>query len=133
MDRPRPVVIPLHSVPVTPAQRAPTNVRIARLVTRQRCGSNLLMGVSWMAPGERTNTWSFEDSDRMAEGDHYYGPGVDETYFVLRGRLRLTWDEGELEAGPNDAVYLARGWTYRLASIGDETAFFVYSMSPAPA
>jgi hypothetical protein len=52
-----------------------------------------------MDPCEETNVWSFEPEDRTGEGDKYYGP-VDETYFVVRGRLRLTWDEGELDIGP---------------------------------
>lgn len=131
MERPRPQVVPLESVPIIPAEEAPTKVRIARLVTRERCGSDLLLGACWMDPGETTNVWSFEDEDRTAAGDKYYGP-VDETYFVLSGRLRLTWDEGELEIGPNDAVYLAPGWRYRLENVGDEAAFFVYGMAPSP-
>jgi mannose-6-phosphate isomerase-like protein (cupin superfamily) len=131
VSRSRPQVVPLDSVPVIPAEDAPTKVRIARLVTRERCGSNLLLGACWMDPGEETNVWSFEDVDRTAAGDKYYGP-VDETYFVLRGRLRLTWDEGELDIGPDDAVYLAPGWRYRLTNVGDEPAFFVYGMAPSP-
>jgi mannose-6-phosphate isomerase-like protein (cupin superfamily) len=67
----------------------------------------------------------------MGPGDHWYGP-VDETYFVIRGHLELTWDEGVLELGPDDAVYLAPGWTYRLRNVGEEPAFFVYSMTPTP-
>ncbi len=27
---------------------------------------------------------------------------------------------------------LAPGWTYRLKNVGDEPAFFVYSMTPTP-
>lgn len=131
MERARPQVVPLASVPVIPADEAPTKVRIARLVTRERFGSNLLLGACWMDPGEETNVWSFEPEDRTAEGDKYYGP-VDETYFVVRGRLRLTWDEGELDIGSDDAVYLAPGWTYRLRNVGDEPAFFVYGMAPSP-
>lgn len=131
MERPRPRVVPLGSVPVIPADEAPTRVRIARLVTREDCGSSLLLGACWMDPGERTNAWSFEESDRTQAGDKWYGP-VDETYFVVRGRLRLTWDEGELEIGPDDAVYLAPGWTYRLENVGDDPAFFVYGMAPSP-
>lgn len=131
MSRPRPRVVPLDSVPAIPADEAPTKVRIARLVTREGCGSNLLLGACWMDPGEETNVWSFEEDDRTAEGDKYYGP-VDETYFVISGRLRLKWDESELEIGPNDAVYLAPGWRYHLKNVGDEPAFFVYGMAPSP-
>jgi hypothetical protein len=46
MDRPRPQVVPLAAVPVVPADEAPTKVRIARLITRERHGSNLLLGAS---------------------------------------------------------------------------------------
>lgn len=130
-DRPRPMVIPLEDVPVVPAEQAVTKVRIARIVTRKRCGSNLLLGASWLDPGEETNTWSSRAEDDMAEGDHWYGP-VDETYFIIRGRLRLTWDEGHFDVGPDDSVYLAPGWTYHLKNIGDEPAFFVYGMTPTP-
>jgi hypothetical protein len=44
MDRPRPQIVPLATVPVVPADEAPTKVRIARLVSRERHGSNLLLG-----------------------------------------------------------------------------------------
>jgi mannose-6-phosphate isomerase-like protein (cupin superfamily) len=130
-DRPKPMVIPLEDVPVIPASQAVTKVRIARIVTRKRCGSNLLLGASWLDPGEETNWWSSRDDDDVAEGDHWYGP-VDETYFIIRGRLRLTWDEGHFDVGPDDSVYLAPGWTYHLKNIGDEPAFFVYGMTPTP-
>jgi mannose-6-phosphate isomerase-like protein (cupin superfamily) len=131
MERRRPQIVPLDSVPVIPADEAPTKVRIARLVTREGSGSNLLLGACWMDPGERTNAWSFEEEDRTGAGDKWYGP-VDETYFVVGGRLRLTWDEGELEFGADDAVYLAPGWTYTLENVSDEAAFFLYSMAPSP-
>ena len=130
-DRPRPAKIALADVPITPAADAVTKVRIARLITRQRHGSNLLLGASWFDPGEETNWWSSRDDDDVAEGDHWYGP-VDETYFIIRGRLRLTWDEGHFDVGPDDSVYLAPGWTYHLKNIGDEPAFFVYGMTPTP-
>jgi mannose-6-phosphate isomerase-like protein (cupin superfamily) len=123
--------VPLRTVPPIPAEEAVTRVRIARLITRARCGSNLLLGACWMDPGERTNTWSSREVDDVGPGDHWYGP-VDETYFVVRGRLRLTWDEGVLDLEPDDAVYLAPGWVYRLENVGDEPAFFVYSMTPTP-
>lgn len=127
----RPAVVPMSEVPVTPAAEAVTRVRIARAITKERCGSNLLLGGSWMDPGEQTNTWSSRDSNDMAAGDHWYGP-VDETYYIVQGRLRLTWDEGTFDVSPGDCVYLAPGWTYHLENTGTEPAFFVYSMSPAP-
>jgi len=132
MNKPEPRVIPTSSIPPIPKEQAPTKVTIARLVTRERCGSNLLLGVCWMDPGDETNVWSFEETDTTAPGDHYYGPR-DETYFVMQGRLELTWDNGVLRIGPNDAVFLAPGWRYKLRNVGHEPAFFVYAMAPSPA
>ena len=132
MDRPRPQVVALEAVPVIPKDEAPTKVRIARMVTKADHGSNLLLGACWMDPGEETNTFSLADRDTTGEGDKYYGP-VDETYFVIQGRLRLRYDDGELDIGPDQAVYLAPGWSYHLRNVGDEPAFFVYSMAPSPA
>jgi mannose-6-phosphate isomerase-like protein (cupin superfamily) len=123
------MVVPLADVPVIPAAEAVTRVRIARTITRARCGSELMQGVSWMDPGEQTNTWSSRAEDDMAEGDHWYGD-VHETYFIIRGYLRLTWEGGVLELREHDSVYLAPGHTYHLENVGDEPAFFVYSMTP---
>jgi len=124
-----PMVVPLADVPVTPAAEAVTRVRIARTITRARCGSELMQGVSWMDPGEQTNTWSSRAQDDTGEDDHWYG-AVDETYFIIRGHLRLTWEGGVLELREHDSVYLAPGHTYHLENVGSEPAFFVYSMTP---
>jgi mannose-6-phosphate isomerase-like protein (cupin superfamily) len=84
-----------------------------------------------MEPGDESNLWSSRDEETSGEVGHHYGP-VDETYFIVRGRLRLRWDEGEFELGPDDCVYLAPGWRYQLTNVGDEAAFFVYGMTPSP-
>ena len=88
-------------------------MRIARVVTRERCGSNLLLGASWLDPGEETNTWSSSDEPDVGADDHWYGP-VDETYFIINGRFELDYeaaaagdDRGVLELTPHDCVYLA--------------------------
>ncbi len=122
MDRPEPRVVPMDSVLPIPKEAAPTKVKIARLVTRERCGSNLLLGVCWMDPGDETNVWSFEDTDTTGSGDHYYGPR-DETYFVIRRQLELTWDKGVLRVGPHDAVFLAPGWRYKLRNVATSRRF----------
>ena len=127
----RPQVVHLADVPVVPAERAVTGVPIARLITRERCGSNLLLGACWMEPGETSVLWSSDEAEDSGDVRHNYGR-VDETYFIIRGRLRLTWDEGAFELGPDDAVYLAPGWRYRLENVGDEPSFFVYGMTPTP-
>jgi mannose-6-phosphate isomerase-like protein (cupin superfamily) len=131
VDKPEPQVVPLSSVSPVPREEAPTKVRIARLITNKRCGTDLLLGVCWMEPGDSTNWWSTEDEDNVAEGEHYYGP-LTEAYFVLEGRLRLSWTNGALELGANDAVSLPKGWRYRLECVGDDKAFLVYAFAPPP-
>lgn len=130
-DKRSPTVVNMNSIPTIPAEEAPTKVRIRRLVTRKANGSNLLLGVCFMDPGDETNVWSFKERDDTGADDKYYGP-VDETYFVFRGNLELKWDEGTLELGPGDAVYLAPGYDYHLKNVGTEPAFFTYSMAPSP-
>ncbi|MCZ6862678.1 MAG: hypothetical protein O7I42_20815, partial [Alphaproteobacteria bacterium] len=112
------------------AEDAVTRVRIKRLITRARHGSELTQGVCVMDPGEATNLWSSAAEPDVGAGDHWYGP-VEETYFCIRGRLKLTWDQGEIAFGPLDSVYLAPGWRYRLENVGEDEAFFVYNMTPS--
>lgn len=126
---PRPHVVALGAVPITPAHSWPENLDVANMITQGEHGSDLLLGAAWMEPGQVANPWSFEDDDPGIDGLTHYGP-THETYFVLQGRLRLSWNGGELEAGPNDAVYLAPGWRYELSCI--ERCFFLWSMTPAP-
>ena len=57
---------------------------------------------------------------------------VDEVYYIIAGRLELSWDEGTFALTPRDCVYLAPGWTYSLKNVGDDPAFFVCAMTPSP-
>lgn len=133
-NAPRPTLVRLADVRPTAAADAPTKVRISRLFTRAQHAANLTQGVCWMDPGERTNRWSSAATEDVDPGDHWYGP-VEETYFVVRGNLTLSWsnggESGVFELGPEDSVYLAPGWTYTLENTGNEQAFFVYNMTPA--
>ncbi len=131
MDRsPRPAHVKLNELTPLDANSAPTKVRIKRIITRAEHQSELTQGVCWMDPGEQTNRWSSREVFDPEEAEHWYGP-VDETYYIIRGHLKLTWDEGVFDLGPDDTVYLAPGWTYHLENVGDEPAFFVYNMTPA--
>ncbi len=129
--RPIPRVVSLAETPVIPAEDWPENVAVANMITRENSGSNLLLGACWVDPHQTVNPWSFEDEDPGIPGVTHWGP-VHETYFVLAGRLVLSWDHGELEIGPNDAVYIPPGWRYGLRSVSDEKAFLIWSMTPAP-
>jgi quercetin dioxygenase-like cupin family protein len=130
MTEPRPAKIHYDEIPWKAQDEAPTKVRIRRLITRGRHGSELALGVCEMEPGEETNRWSSLPENDAGAGEHWYGP-VEETCYCIRGDLTLTWDEGEIRFGPGDAVYLAPGWHYRLKNTGAETAFFVYNMFPS--
>lgn len=126
----KPVRIHCDAIPWKSREDAPTNVRIRRLINRRDQGSELTLGVCEMDPGDETNLWSSMPENDAAPGDHWYGP-VEETYYCIRGRLTLYWDQGEIEFGPDDAVYLAPGWHYRLKNTGNHTAYFVYNMYPS--
>jgi len=89
----------------------------------------LALGVAWLEPGQISRWWSFEQEDQKRPDESFQG-WHHETYFVVRGRLKLSWNEGELDLAPNDAVYLAPGWHYRLENVGDDQAFFVYNVYP---
>ena len=128
---PSPQVRALDDVPITPAHSWPENLDVANIFTRGEHGTEVLLGAAWMEPGQECNPWSFEHEDPGIEGLTFYGP-THETYFVVKGRLRLTWNGGELEAGANEAVYLAPGFRYALRCIGDERAYFLWSMTPPP-
>jgi mannose-6-phosphate isomerase-like protein (cupin superfamily) len=128
---PVPTVVALAAVPITPADSWPENLDVANMITGGEHGSEVLLGAAWMEPGQVANRWSFKDEDPQIQGMTHYGP-THETYFVLRGRLRLTWDGGELEAGANEAVYLAPGFNYELSCIGTAQAYFLWSMTPPP-
>lgn len=131
VNRRQPRVVGLDDTPVIAPEDWPERVSVANMITKGQDGSNLLLGACWMNPGQEANPWSFENSDPEVPGVTHYGP-VDEVYFVIKGNLRLTWQEGSLEMGPDDAVYIAPGWSYALKNVGDDVAFFLWAMTPAP-
>lgn len=125
-----PCVVNMNSVaPVSPDQALTKTIRLRRLITNAAHGSNLMLGVAFLDPGEETNVWSFKDKDEKDATNQSYGL-TEETYFVFRGNLVLSWDEGKLDIGPGDAVYLAPGYNYQLKNVGIEPAFLTYSMTP---
>ena len=128
--KPRPAKIHNTDIDWKDQDAAPTKVRVRRLITRSRHGSELMLGVCEMAPGEETNLWSSTERHDVGADDHWYGP-VEETYYCIQGHLSLSWDEGVIDFGPGDAIYLAPGWHYRLKNSGSDPAFFVYSMYPS--
>jgi mannose-6-phosphate isomerase-like protein (cupin superfamily) len=130
--RPRPAKINCDTIQWGSVDGSSKKLRVRRLITRERHGSELLLGVASLDPGLETGGWSFKSENDTKPGEVWYGIR-EEVYYCIRGRLTLTWEEGEIEFGPNDGVYLAPGWHYyKLTNTGDEPAFFVYSMYPSP-
>ena len=125
-----PMVVPLADVPVTPAGEAVTRVRIARTITRARCGSELMQGVRGWTRASRPTPGRHARPTTQRRATTGTAPFTRQTYFIIRGHLRLTWEGGALDVHENDSVYLAPGHTYHLENVGAEPAFFVYAMTP---
>jgi enoyl-CoA hydratase len=124
-----PRAIPMTAVPLLQGETSPVSIRLSRMITKKNTGSRVMFGVAQMFPGERSLVFSFLDSDDTTQGEIYYGP-VDEMFFVVRGRLRVEWDDMAVDAGPNETIYLPPGHKYRMVNPGDEEAFIVYALSP---
>jgi mannose-6-phosphate isomerase-like protein (cupin superfamily) len=118
-----PVVVALQDVDVLAPDETPAGVRLARLITKGATGADLMLGACWMAPGEAT---SFDLSEP--------GPGplpAQEAYYVISGRVRVSFGDRRVEAGPQAAVWFPPGREYRVEAIGDDEVFLVYTVVPA--
>jgi ethanolamine utilization protein EutQ (cupin superfamily) len=124
----RPCAVELNALPVIPAAQAPSGTAIARLITKRDTGSDIVFGASWMEPGDQSFEWTMTDETESGDRPSVAGQ---EIYYVVRGRLRVTWDDGELEAGPDAAIYFPPGWRYQVTAISDEPVFLVYALHPA--
>jgi mannose-6-phosphate isomerase-like protein (cupin superfamily) len=111
---------------------SPVAIRLSRLITRANSGSGLMMGVAELRPGERSAVFSFAPQNDALPGEAWYGP-VDETFFVVRGRLRVEWEGGAVEAGPHEAIHCPPGRKYRMVNPAEAPAFIVYAIAPAVA
>lgn len=130
MSEPR-VFTMAATVPLEGAS-SPVAIRLTRLITRANSGSGLMMGVAEMQPGERSRPFSFEPEKGADSDVAWYGP-IDETFFVVRGRLRVEWEGAAVEAGPQEAIHCPPGRTYRMVNPGREPSFIVYAIAPAVA
>ncbi len=128
--QPKPAKVCLEDIPSQSYGDASSKVHVRRLITRDVHGSELALTVATLDAGARTSRWSSMPENDAGPGEDWYGP-IEETYFCTRGHLTLTWDEGTIEFGPDEAVYLAPGWHYVLENTGDETAFFIYTRYPS--
>ena len=127
-----PHVFTMAATPALEGAASPVAIRLTRLITRANSGSDLMMGVAEMQPGERSAWFSFAPEKPAGTGEAWYGP-IDETFFVVRGRLRVEWQGGAVEAGPQEALYCPPGRRYRMINPGEDASFIVYAIAPAVA
>jgi enoyl-CoA hydratase len=127
-----PIVVARNAVPLLEGKSSPVGIRLSRMITRENTGSRLMFGIAQMAPGEQSHVFSFCEDDDTTPDEVFYGP-VDETFFVVRGKLRVEWDAGAVEAGPEESIHLPPGRKYRMINPGAEDAFIVYALAPAVA
>lgn len=131
-ERPEPRKTAMNEVPLLEGETSPVSIRLSRMITRATSGARVMFGVAQMHPGERSKMFSFLAHDDTSADEAYYGP-VDEAFFVVRGRLRVEWDGGAVEAESNEAIHCPPGRKYRMVNPGSDEAFIVYAIAPAVA
>jgi mannose-6-phosphate isomerase-like protein (cupin superfamily) len=90
---------------------------LKRLVTRGRVGSDrLLLGTGRVATGFAQQTGSVLDRD--------------EAIYVVRGKIKVYWNDREITVGEGEAVFVPQGGKLRTVNAGDGEAFFVYAQAP---
>jgi len=93
------------------------------VIDQESHGSPLLLGLEWVQAGTEVVSWTADERTH-------------ETYYVERGRLQIRWEgsqAGEATIGPTDSFYFPPGLTYSVENVGEDDAFVVWSLVPAPA
>lgn len=137
MEKREPKVVGINEVET---MIAPSKVRVRRLITRKRVGSDQLMvGVCFMDPGEKSIIWSSEyDNVGVKTDEYYYGP-MNEMYYIITGKIELYWsmrdDENKMKkkvlAREGDSVFLPPGLKYQITNSGTEPVMLVYATTPS--
>ncbi len=105
---------------VTPYQSTVKGYSARRLVTKNRVGSDKLMvGVVDIEPNSKGYSWSYSEAE-----------GNDEVYYVVKGKVKLHYDDKCVEAEEGDAIFLPAGWKYRLDNEQSEPARLIYALTP---
>jgi mannose-6-phosphate isomerase-like protein (cupin superfamily) len=105
---------------VTPYQSEVKGYSARRLVTKKRMGSEKLMvGIVEIEPNAKGYRWSYSEAE-----------GNDEVYYVLQGKIRLSYEERFIDARKGDAIFLPAGREYRLDNRQSRPARLIYALSP---
>jgi hypothetical protein len=124
----KPALIKAKDIPATVFPETPA-ARYCRIVSHHDHAENLLFGVYTLGPHEDAGWYG-----NGIPGLRGYGP-ADYVYFVLSGQLQVGWadtdgNEGALDAGPEEAVYLAPGYRYAARNVTDYPVRVIYCMTP---
>lgn len=95
---------------------------IQRIVTKRRTGSETLFGVYNLEPGDRC-VFALPGSSGIPR---------EEIYFVLEGRVAITYDSTSIVLESEDAIHLPSGFQYTVQVDGAVRARIAYVASPAP-
>jgi ethanolamine utilization protein EutQ (cupin superfamily) len=93
---------------------------IKELITR-RDGSKVLLGTFRLDVGQRG------EFDLPHERGH-----EEEIYYLLAGRLRVSWDGGEATASAGEAILFPQGRRYTITSEGSSAVELLWTAYPAP-
>lgn len=94
---------------------------IRRLIARDQ-GSSVLLGTFRLDPGQ-SGSFVLPHANGMQE----------ETYYLLAGRLRVSWGGGEMVAEPGQAIYFPPGGGYEIETLGSSPVELIWTAYPAPA
>jgi len=119
-DRVGPVVVDRANVEASARGEGGDEGIITRLITREK-QSSVLLGLFSLAPGQRA-TFGLPHPNGMQE----------EIYYLLAGRLRVSWTGGEFIAETGQAILFPSGQTYYLETFGDGAVELVWTGYPAP-
>jgi hypothetical protein len=96
--------------------------KVGVVIDRSSHDSPLLLGLEWIEPGTEPVSWD-------ADEDTY------ETYYVVQGCVRLSWDgpePGAAELEAEDSFYFPPARRYTAENIGEDQAFIVWGLTPSP-
>jgi mannose-6-phosphate isomerase-like protein (cupin superfamily) len=101
------------------AETSDNGCRVGVLVDAESHGSAMLHGLEWIDVGSKPVTWTADDETH-------------EVYYLISGRLRVSWHGGTADLEPGDSMYLPPDRTYMATNVGQEQVFLVWSAVPAP-
>ncbi len=84
-------------------------------------GSDVLLGLQWVAPGTEPVSWPAGDSTH-------------EVYHVVEGTLRLSWsgaEDGAADVSAGDSFFFPPSHRYTVENTGERPAFVVWAMTPS--